>query len=103
MDRRTHLRRRCPARWIYRIEGGLPTTLRAETADAAFLQPIPFPIDLHPYGVEDPTQMGEGVWKTGIIPLDLPDYLVEVFNVKFFRQNGLQGLEIGMEADPAIL
>jgi hypothetical protein len=96
-----------PAQWVYRVKGDSFDgflTLRAAKIDVQFVKPVTLTIDLRPYGIRSPDEMVEGTWgKTGIIPLDVPDYLVDAFNVKFIRQGGLQGLEIGMEADPAIL
>ncbi len=94
-----------PAQWVGRVYGRplrAPLTLKMNQVEITFAQPVSFTIDLASMGFNAaPQQLGNS-WKIGLLPIELPAYIVQVRSLRFVRQGDLQGFELTWEAPPAI-
>ena len=94
-----------PNQWLYRLTGksfNSPLTLRATQMDVTFKQPVKLTLDLRSYGFDGSDAQLGMAWKTGLIPLDVPELPVNAFKVTYVKQGELKGFEIGINADPAL-
>jgi hypothetical protein len=94
-----------PNQWVYKVYGrsfSPPLTLRATLMGVEFKEPVTLTLDLRSYGFDGSDSQLGMVWKTGLIPLEVPGLLAHVSNVKYVKQGGERGFEIGIRADPRL-
>jgi len=95
-----------PNQWLCRIAGNgfaAPLTLRATQMEVTFKQPVQWTLDLRPYGFDgSDAQLGR-TWKIGLNPLEVPGLIAVPHWITYIRSGNLRGLDILIEADPALL
>jgi hypothetical protein len=91
--------------WIYRLYGTTfqgNVTLHLPKVSVRLAQPVPLTLDLRPFNFSfENTPLGTP-YKTGFIPLDLPDLSAQLHRVITFQQGDLRGFELVFQADPRL-